>query len=76
LADSLVALGRTLLSQTWPANADADIHTLAAASELEAEDLYGGLDVTNIAKFNHDAAASTADAQVVRADLGLPPVSR
>ena len=73
-AQSNIDFGRLLLSQTWPANAVADIHALAAAEELVGTDLRGGLNASNVAEFTQDANRSSADAQVVRADLGLPPV--
>lgn len=75
LTNAAIAFGRTLLAQTWPAAARSDIHALAVAVERMATDLSEGLSILNVSQFEKDATAATADAQVVRADLGLPPVS-
>ena len=66
------AFGRELLQQTWPANAQADIHALAVLSlsvalDIEHQD-YDGLQT--------EEENSTALAQTVRVELGLPQVPK
>jgi hypothetical protein len=65
-----LTLARTLLQQTWPANAQADVHALAVAAAKVSTDLSSNTLFT--ANGTSDAATATADAQTVRADLGLP----
>lgn len=59
---------RVLLQQEWPANAQADVHTVATAAELVSADIQAG----NLSKLMSDGTVLKADTQVVRADLGLP----
>jgi hypothetical protein len=75
--NDLITFGRGLLQQSWPANAQADVHSLALAVEAEANDI----DPTSISagsfdqsQYNTDNSAGESAAQAVRADLGLPPV--
>jgi len=72
---SVLALGtatadtaRELLAQSWPSNAQADVHALA----LDAEKVNTDIKAQDETAFLSDAEAMTAQAQVVRADLGLP----
>jgi hypothetical protein len=74
---ALIAFGRALLQQQWPAKAQADVHTLALACEAEANDI----DPADVAdgsfdqsQYNSDNTAGEAAAQAVRADLDLPAV--
>ena len=62
-----VTFARALLAQQWPAKAQADVHTLAAAALKAAEDISG----QDLADLLSDVETSGADANVVRADLGL-----
>lgn len=65
-----MTLARALLQQSWPANAQADVHALALAAAKEATDLSSDVLVTeNLA---NDVSTASADSQAVRADLGLP----
>ena len=66
--NDMVAVSRTLLSQTWPASAQADIHTLATDGMKVQVDIHTG----DVAAFNADEETFGSQAQVVRADLGLP----
>ncbi len=69
-----LAFSRVLLQQSWPANAEADVHTLAIASAKIAADISQGADM-DFTNFANDGSTATADAQTVRADLGLPAAS-
>jgi PBP1b-binding outer membrane lipoprotein LpoB len=64
-------LARTLLEQSWPASATADVHAMAVAAAKVGTDLSSDALLANLTS---DAATADADAQVVRADLGLPGV--
>ena len=66
--NDMVAVSQTLLGQTWPANAQADIHTLATDGMKVQVDIHTG----DVAAFNADEETFGSQAQVVRADLGLP----
>jgi hypothetical protein len=66
-----VISARSLLQDTWPANAESDIHTFAIALDTINEDVQED----NLAKFRNDVTSLDADANVVRADLGLPSIN-
>jgi hypothetical protein len=70
--NDLVIQGRNLLSQTWPANARADIRALALDNEKVSADISSQNDSTVYG----DDSTATAEAQIVRADLGLGPVPK
>jgi hypothetical protein len=70
VATASLTLSRALLQQTWPANAESDVHALAVAAAKLATDLSSNTLFT--ANGDNDAATATADAQTVRADLCLP----
>lgn len=69
-ATASTTFGRLLLSQSWPANAAADVHALAIGCLAIAGDIadqdYDGTQTVE--------EQTTAEAQVVRADLGLAAV--
>jgi hypothetical protein len=66
-----VVSARSLLQQSWPSNAQGDIHTFAVALDTINEDVRED----NISKFDNDLTTLDADANVVRADLGLPAIN-
>lgn len=68
-----------LVRQEWPPQARGDVLTLARAQAIVNDDLSRFRFVTTGAgvrrwseTYSRDASASTVDAQIVRADLGLP----
>jgi len=65
-----VAAARKLLSQTWPARVQGDVHTLAAAFDTINEDIVAG----NAARYDNDGIRLNTDANMTRAELGLPAV--
>ncbi|MFZ0664736.1 MAG: hypothetical protein WAM97_03215 [Acidimicrobiales bacterium] len=65
-----VVSARSLLQQSWPSNAQADIHTFAVSLDTINEDVRDD----NLSKFDSDVTTLDADANVVRADLGLPAI--
>ena len=67
-----IASGRMMLHQTWPASVRADIHELALDSEKVGTDI----SLQNMNQQTTDGAAVTAQAQVVRAELGLASVPK
>jgi hypothetical protein len=69
-SNAVLAFSNTLLRQQWPANARAD--TRALASGLAK--VYGDIQDRDTAAWTADENATFADAQAVRADLGLQPV--
>jgi hypothetical protein len=64
------ATARLLLVQTWPAANESDIHALAADFEVINEDI----EADALAKYESDGTNLNAAANVVRAELGLPPI--
>jgi hypothetical protein len=68
LGTATAATARKLLTQSWPANAQADVHALA----LDAEKVNSDIESQDTASLQADVETMEAQAQVVRADLGLP----
>lgn len=69
-ARQAIAVGRRLLSQTWPEADTADIHTLAVQFEKTASAVLAG----SYAGYRRDVPVLDADANVVRGELHLAPV--
>jgi hypothetical protein len=65
-----VAVARELLSQSWPTADQGDVHALA----VEFDTLDADIDSNNLAKYRADGTSLNADANVVRAELGLAAV--
>jgi hypothetical protein len=65
-----VACARLLLTQSWPAADVSDIHTLAAQFEVINSDIQ----IDDNSKYVADGTQLNADANVVRAELGLPAI--
>lgn len=65
-----VATARKLLTQTWPASMQNDVHTLAVAFDTLNEDIASD----NLTKYLSDGTTLNADTNVVRAELGLPSI--
>jgi hypothetical protein len=80
-ASALESQDHTLLNQSWPAGAIADIDALVrgdAAVEgvvSTLPDLSSSSDADWFIAFNQGAAVGVADANIVRHDLGLPLAS-
>ena len=69
-ASEAVVAARSLLGQSWPTTAQADVHTFAVELDTINEDVQQD----NATKFRNDVTTLNADANVVRADLGLPSI--
>jgi hypothetical protein len=69
-AREAVVSATSLLRQSWPSNAQADIHTFAVELDTINEDVRDN----NLSKFDNDVTSLNADANIVRADLGLPSI--
>ena len=69
-ANEAVVAARSLLGQSWPPNAQADVHAFAVQLDTINEDVQDD----NLPKFRDDVTTLDADANVVRADLGLPSI--
>jgi hypothetical protein len=69
-ASEAVVAARSLLGQSWPTTAEADVHAFAVELDTINEDVRED-DAT---KFRSDVTTLDADANVVRADLGLPSI--
>jgi hypothetical protein len=69
-ANEAVVAARSLLGQSWPPSAEADVHTFAVGLDTINEDVRED----NSTKFRDDVTTLDADANVVRADLGLPSI--
>jgi hypothetical protein len=65
-----VVAARSLLGQSWPPSAQADVHTFAVGLDTINEDVRED----DSTKFRDDVTTLDADANVVRADLGLPSI--
>jgi hypothetical protein len=65
-----VNTAQLLLTQSWPAADVSDIHTLAAQFEVINSDIQIG----DESKYIADGTQLNADANVVRAELGLPAI--
>jgi hypothetical protein len=72
-------LERKLKSQSWPGHARADVRALVASVSAVARDVsrLPSIDAATASAWGitleRDSATSTADANRVRSDLGLPP---
>jgi hypothetical protein len=68
---AVATFGRTLLTQTWPANASSDVHALALNS------LKLRVDIVNkdATAFKSDDTTTIADVTAVRTELGLHGVA-
>lgn len=71
LIKEITMFNNALLRAPWPANALQDIHALAKANAAEAAAL--SADQPTAADINAANSASSIAANIVRADLGLPP---
>jgi hypothetical protein len=69
-ANEAVVAARSLLGQSWPSAAQADVHAFAVELDTINEDVRED----NLTKFRDDVTTLDADANVVRADLGLPSI--
>jgi hypothetical protein len=69
-AREAVVSARSLLGQSWPATAQGDVHIFAVALDTINEDVQEN----DFPKFESDVTSLDADANVVRADLGLPSI--
>jgi hypothetical protein len=65
-----VDMAHLLLTQSWPAADVSDIHALAAQFDLINEDIQ----FDDHSKYVTDGTQLNADANVVRAELGLPAI--
>jgi hypothetical protein len=65
-----VRTAHLLLTQSWPAADVSDIHALAAQFDLINEDIQAD----DLTKYLADGTQLNADANVVRAELGLPAI--
>ena len=65
-----VATARKLLTQSWPAADESDVHTLAVAFDTLNEDIVSD----NLTKYENDGTTLNADTNVVRAELGLASI--
>jgi hypothetical protein len=65
-----VNTGRLLLTQTWPSGDEPDIHNLG----VEFETIDADIAADNFPKFRDDVTTLDADANVVRAELGLAAI--
>ena len=71
MASKIEVADTALLRAPWPSTkAQSDIETLVRADGA----LIGDLQQNDGPNASRDAGTTTADAQIVRADLGLPPV--
>jgi hypothetical protein len=74
-------LDRKLKSQRWPSIARSDVRALVASVSVVAQDVsrLPSIDTRTASAWGidleRDSAASTADANRVRSDLGLPPAT-
>jgi len=74
-------LDRKLKSQRWPSSARSDVRALEASVSVVAQDVLRlpSIDARTASAWGialeRDSAASTADANRVRSDLGLPPAT-
>jgi hypothetical protein len=78
-ASALEAQDHTLLNQSWPAGAIADIDAVvrgdAAIEGVVSALASSSSDTDWFIAYNQDAAVGVADANIVRHDLGLPLAS-
>jgi len=65
-----VNTARLLLTQTWPSADGPDVHSLGVEFETISADIASG----NFPKFRDDVTTLDADANVVRAELGLAAI--
>ena len=65
-----ITTGRDLLRQAWPGSARASIRSLALGFEKTGTDI----SLQNAAQGSTDDGAMSAQAQIVRVDLGMPAV--
>jgi hypothetical protein len=63
-----LSISREMLTQTWPVSAQADVHALAVGMLKGNTDIQG----QDMSSLQTDEEAATAQAQTVRAELGLP----
>jgi hypothetical protein len=75
---ALKVFDTTLTNAQWPANANADVHTLieadgALSGDLQSLSQVNALSASSWAtQFSRDATIDGTDANLVRHDLGLP----
>ena len=69
--NALVKESRTMLRQSWPVSARGDIHVLALAALKVHDDILS----RNYSGFETDLTTAGAEANAVRAELGLPAVN-
>ena len=70
-SDALVKESRTMLRQSWPVSAHGDIHVLALAELKVHNDILS----RDYSGFETDLTTAGAEANAVRAELGLPAVN-
>ena len=70
-SDALVKESRTMLRQSWPVSARGDIHVLALAELKVHNDILS----RDYSGFETDLTTASAEANAVRAELGLPAVN-
>ena len=69
--NALVKESRTMLRQSWPVSARGDIHVLALAALKVHDDILS----RDYSGFETDLTTAGAEANAVRAELGLPAVN-
>jgi hypothetical protein len=69
-SNALVKKSRTMLRQSWPVSARGDIHALALAALKVHDDILS----RDYSGFETDFSTASAEANAVRAELGLPAV--
>ena len=70
-SNALVKESRTTLRQSWPVSARGDIHVLALAALKVHDDILS----RDYSGFETDLTTASAEANAVRAELGLPAVN-
>jgi hypothetical protein len=70
-SNALVKESRTMLRQSWPVSARGDIHVLALAALKVHDDILS----RDYSGFETDLTTARAEANAVRAELGLPAVN-
>lgn len=70
-SNALVKESRTMLRQSWPVSARGDIHVLALAALKVHDDILS----RDYSGFETDLTTASAEANAVRAEIGLPAVN-
>ncbi len=69
-SNALVTESRTMLRQSWPVSARGDIHAITLAALKVHDDILS----RDSSGFQTDLTSASAEANIVRAELGLPTV--